>query len=204
MAEVHHFPASDPVFNPLWHGHDNVGEFLARVGVSDAASDLCVAADSFHDCLDLPDELSSICDDNHLHSIDSRVDSHNGWDTKRECFATTVCCLEQEVLIWALKDLGDRRSLDDTGSVHLEVFEGELQLLRDADVGPLLLLALEVGDDVLAFDLTHTLDKAVVGPTLGLFKLSLNQHRLKLFWVELRLGCVRIVLHERSKLADKV
>ena len=74
--------------------------------------DFCLAGEHVDDLLNLPDQLSSVRQDNHLHFEDARVDFHETWHNKRSRLATAILSLEGIVECGVVHDVWDGVRLD--------------------------------------------------------------------------------------------
>lgn len=150
VLEVQLFLALYTLLKPFGHSNqDLLGWLLWCLVIANRHVHVRVFGYFRQNLLDLADEFARVRNDNHLHCGHTRVNCQYRRNTKRQCLSTSVNCLEQEVFLSVLHDLGNRSSLNDRWLVHLEVTKLFLQLLRDAHVSPGHFLGLQIGDDVL-------------------------------------------------------
>ena len=147
--------------------------------------------------LDLPNELPSVGNYDHLNLRNLWINLENRWNAEGQSLAAAVDGLEYEVLVWLVKELWYSSSLDDGRSVHSQVMQIVSELLWDLKVVPGFLLGAEVDDLVfvlyleLAFDelslvhlhITFAIALAIIGLRVKDLELVLGHLLLAVKWL---------------------
>lgn len=135
-----------------------MGEALRRIYVSDTRSDLCIFSDDLNNGLHLSDQLSGVRQHQNLNPVDVRIDCHDGGNAKGESLATAIHRLEHKVLLLVCQNLWDRVSLDNRRFFHFQINKRVDDILGHIKVSPRAFLAMQISDNILAVNLSHSFD----------------------------------------------